>query len=367
MGRLDQDDWGIAEDAAKWFHRMQGPDAEASRIAFEEWYEESPVHQHEYFLASFVGMQMASMRGHAACLRHSLERRDGCKVVPLRRVDLKSAVPGLVARGTPHGKENYTIRRRLPARALRHARIACAAAAAVAVLVLGFVWNVGVTAKRDVYSAGVGEHRTLRLEDRTVLELNTRSRVAVSITKEKRALELIEGEVFLDVGRDPRPFEVRVGSALIEDVGTRFGLRRKADSLDIAVESGEVNVSIGQHAVQLTAGETTTTSIRPEAPAPVVRTVGASQIGNMLAWRAGELVFAGETLADVVEEINRYNARQIQIADPKVAQLRLGGRFRATEPEEFTQLLSATFHVAGGRARRRCAETQPIRLVGLAQ
>lgn len=367
MGRLDQDDWGIAEDAAKWFHRMQGPDAEASRIAFEEWYEESPVHQHEYFLASFVGMQMASMRGQAACLRPTLERRDGCKVVPLRRVDLRSAVPGLLARGTPHGKENYTNTRRLPARALRHARIACTAAAAMAVLVLGFVWNLGVTAKRDIYSAAVGEHRTLRLEDGTVLELNTRSRVAISITKEKRALELIEGEVFLDVGADPRPFEVRVGSALIEDVGTRFGLRRKADSLDVAVESGEVSMSIGQNAVQLTAGETATTSIRPGAPAPVVRTVGASQIGNMLAWRSGELVFAGETLADVVEEINRYNARQLQIADPNVAQLRLGGRFRATEPEEFAQLLSATFHVQVITPGAGAPRAQPIRLVGLAQ
>jgi transmembrane sensor len=56
-------------------------------------------------------------------------------------------------------------------------------------------------------------------------------------------------------------------------------------------------------------------------------------------------MFQGEKLSDVVEEINRYNLRKLQVSDPDIAGLRVGGTFQATDPDGFARALTATFGV----------------------
>jgi transmembrane sensor len=46
-----------------------------------------------------------------------------------------------------------------------------------------------------------------------------------------------------------------------------------------------------------------------------------------------------------VAEFNRYNRRQITIADPAIANLRVGGSFEATDPQSFVNALEQSFGV----------------------
>jgi transmembrane sensor len=46
-----------------------------------------------------------------------------------------------------------------------------------------------------------------------------------------------------------------------------------------------------------------------------------------------------------VQEFNRYNRRHIAIADPAIAQVRVGGLFEATDPESFAATLEKHFGV----------------------
>ena len=53
--------------------------------------------------------------------------------------------------------------------------------------------------------------------------------------------------------------------------------------------------------------------------------------------------FRGDSLADAIEEFNRYNRRQLRLAEASLAQLRVGGTFNATDPESFAAALASTF------------------------
>jgi transmembrane sensor len=361
MGTHDQDDWGVQEQAAQWCHRLKGPDAERVRDAFQYWYRRSRLHRREFFLASLVDTQLSALRRHAPDLQGPCGETKDSKagVIPFRRQARNNRL-ALKVRARPHEAPTN----------LRVRRIASLAfAAAVSMLVLGVLWNYGVLAGRADYATAIGHQRTVYLEDGTVVELNTHSRIAVSFTRERRTLELIEGEAWFDVGRDSRPLHVRAGAAIVEHVGTRFVMRREAGSLDVVVESGKVNVAIAPRIrsgiavkrpmAELTARQAVTLSIDTDAPVPRVRAISSDELSRRLAWRDGHLAFGGETLAEIVAQFNRYNVRQLQIADPRVAGVRLGGRFRADELETFVEALPAV------GVRAEATAEGPIRLVAI--
>jgi len=64
-----------------------------------------------------------------------------------------------------------------------------------------------------------------------------------------------------------------------------------------------------------------------------------------LSWRGGYLTFDKTLLADAVAEFNRYTPQRIVIDDPKLAALRISGKFRSTYAEDFVQLLKSGFGV----------------------
>jgi transmembrane sensor len=64
-----------------------------------------------------------------------------------------------------------------------------------------------------------------------------------------------------------------------------------------------------------------------------------------LAWQNQMLEFDGDTLADVVAQFNRYNARQLVIADSSLATLQIGGYFRPTNLDAFIAVLQSDFGI----------------------
>jgi transmembrane sensor len=53
----------------------------------------------------------------------------------------------------------------------------------------------------------------------------------------------------------------------------------------------------------------------------------------------------GTTLREAAEEFNRYNKRQIVIADPDVAGEQFDGLFRISDPEGFAETLKTSLGV----------------------
>ena len=86
------------------------------------------------------------------------------------------------------------------------------------------------------------------------------------------------------------------------------------------------------------------------APAPAtVAKVDASAIQRALSWQERRLEFDAVPLAEVAREFNRYNRRQLVIADPALAAKRFSGTFRADSYEPFVRLLEDDFGVVAMR------------------
>ena len=73
--------------------------------------------------------------------------------------------------------------------------------------------------------------------------------------------------------------------------------------------------------------------------------IGEQKIESRVAWRDRMILLDGETVAEAVEEFNRYRMVPIVIGDARVARLRIGGRFRTDESPAFVESLNQTFPV----------------------
>lgn len=198
------------------------------------------------------------------------------------------------------------------------------------------------------YSTGIGQQYRAALADGSLIELNTATKVAVDLTPTEREVRLRRGEAVFDVAKDKaRPFVVKTEYGDVRAVGTVFSVRTEG-GFEVAVAEGLVEVRReGKVVAKVGAGEIY--RLAPSGPA-VQEADRSEAIERSMAWREGKVVFAGETLAEAAAELNRYNRVKVEIADPKVAAIEVGGYFRATDPVGFAKALERSFPI---RAQER--------------
>jgi transmembrane sensor len=225
--------------------------------------------------------------------------------------------------------------------------------AAATVTVAGvLLWNA---LRWSSYSTPYGVHRTFVLPDHSTMTLNAQSHLIARMTPDERDLELLQGEVFLDAQHDPRrPLKVRVGNNVVQALGTQFSLRRMSeDEFKALVMEGRLE--IGSESELTPTAVTGAVAQRPPAEASLTLVAGQaavidpegvhpqsldpSEINASLLWREGKLSLTGKTLAQAVEEFNRYNQRKLQIEDPDIEELTLGGVYEIANPDGFAEAL----------------------------
>ena len=198
----------------------------------------------------------------------------------------------------------------------------------------------------ETYRTSFGEVRKVPLSDGSVTAINTETEIRVAMTSDTRRLTLSKGEAWFSVAKDPqRPFLVEAGDVRVRALGTAFSVRRLDKGADVLVTEGVVETwVVGEeaHRVQLVAGAR---SFVVEGQ-PVRTVKSEAEVTNALAWRDGQIALYGETLADAAAQFNRYNARKIIIADPRLAAEKVVGQFSAYDPEAFAR---ATANTLGAR------------------
>jgi transmembrane sensor len=219
----------------------------------------------------------------------------------------------------------------------RRGLLALAASLGVLTVAITIAWTQ--THPRE-YVTAVGEQRTIHLDDGSIIDLNTASRIQVRFTKLAREIELLKGEALFQVAHNPdRPFTVKTGTATIRDVGTKFDVYKHADSAtSVAVIEGVVQVTAPDattaYPTRLAAGEEANI-----AGGMVVRQ-SKPDIGEAVAWRDRTLSFSGASLSEVANEFNRYNKIQIRIEGDAVRERRLSGVFSADHPQSVILFLA---------------------------
>ena len=244
----------------------------------------------------------------------------------------------------------------------------------------------------DDYVSGIGERRVLHIEDGSTITMNTRSRMRVRLTRHAREIELLEGEALFSVAHDPsRPFRVHVGHTVVEAVGTEFSVYRGEHGTKVSVVEGRVKIFAYQSPAPLILNPNAVawTDVgasdfeRPPPPIPVTaseeaqvstegsgatdfdverRAVTQQEIEHHLAWVNGQLIFENATLGETVAEFNRYNRRKLEIDDPILGQIRLGGAFSSTNVDEFIVELNTLFSIRAVPLGDPSSGTQVIQL-----
>lgn len=300
----------VRDEAARWFVRLQEPAVDAEQYRnFEAWLNEHPQHRDEFQLLQ--GLWTAA------------------DLLPAPRLKALCDTP--------------------PARRERRPLLRYAVAASVVTVALGLGLFSGLNHPAGYsaeFATALGERRHVALPDGSVIDLNSRSRLQVRFEKDRRLIELTEGEAMFSVEHDTsRPFVVEAGSGKVTVTGTRFDVRRDVTQTRVAVEQGTVKVQ-GRHApdnefINLTAGLGTHVDAHG-----VVAQAYAVNPAELTAWRSGKLVFNNASLSEVVEEVSRYRDKPLTVANPTVASLRLTSVFKSDNTDALLKALPSILPVA---------------------
>lgn len=128
-----------------------------------------------------------------------------------------------------------------------------------------------------------GELRSLRLADGTTLHLDSASAMNADLRGSTRELQLVQGQVYLEVMLDGRAMEVTVGDARIQVFGTRLQVARHAGHDELVVLSGQAMIIQGGEQRLVSAGERVTFDGSRIGP---VRKADLKAVGS---WRNGHL------------------------------------------------------------------------------
>jgi transmembrane sensor len=205
---------------------------------------------------------------------------------------------------------------------------------------------------RVSYETPVGGQKRITLADGSSVILNTNSLLDVDFSDKCREVHLRRGEAYFDVVHDKaRPFNVYANHYVVRDIGTAFNVHLSETGLvEVGVTKGSVEVKPvhgGQGSSQakslgiIAAGHNIVLGEKIERPQIVLN----ADMGRELAWRQGELIYTGQPLAEVLADIGRYSQIKIELADPSLANLPVGGAFRTDQIEAIFAALENNFGI----------------------
>jgi transmembrane sensor len=222
------------------------------------------------------------------------------------------------------------------------------------------------------YQTGIGQQKSIALSDGSSIQMNTDSQVQVAYNGDSRTIRLLKGEALFSVMPDPkRPFEVYAAESVVRAVGTAFAVHLAGSKVDVTVTKGVVDVaeldqqtptpevhhqphnivlptaSLGR----LKAGEMT--SVNTGSDHIEVQQLAEPELQRKMAWQEGYLAFSGEPLSEVIEQVNRYSPVTLEIGDPKLASVAIGGRFRIGDLDAVLDVLETNFGIRAHRVDER--------------
>jgi transmembrane sensor len=344
----------LERQAREWLIRLDGdaPLSGEERAALREWMSRSPAHRDEL-------VRLAKFWNSANVLTEL--------AVPLERAG--------------------------DARGLRQQRAGLVALAAsvlfASVIAGGWWWTQRLPLSANgTYGTAIGQQQAIALPDGSSIQLNTDSQVEVSYSKTLRKIRLLRGEALFSVAHEAtKPFEVYASNGIVRALGTAFSVRLAGNDVNVMVTTGTVEVSEVtreaavadasnatnaanaanamstradmRHALaRVTAGQAV--DLHGEHAGVAVHELPATELQRRMAWHEGYLVFSGEPLSTMVEEVNRYSPVTLHIADPELESIAIGGRFRIGDLDAVLDALHENFGIQAVREDDRRILLQPL-------
>jgi transmembrane sensor len=324
----------IEAEAAQWLARRDsGRWTEADEAAFAAWQDESTAHRVAVIRLQAVWRRADRLQALGAGVPRG-------EIPPPGHWRL-SGFPDRAAVSAAHARGSD---RSLLPRAQFHLRALAATILVMLGAVLGW-YSLG--RGTNTYSTAIGSMEVVPLADGSRITLNTDSAMRVELSPTERRVRLDRGEAFFEVAKDPtRRFVVHAGDKRIVAVGTKFSVFNSDGAVRVVVTEGLVEVTTADSAIAVPVTSVSAGSIAQAGSAGVVvQKLSVAEAESSLSWRSGYIALRDTPLAEAVAEFNRYNEKQIVIADPELADLRVGGNVRTTNVVAFVHVLERGFPV----------------------
>jgi transmembrane sensor len=255
------------------------------------------------------------------------------------------------------------------------------AAAAVLFILLGSVFFITQpfqssqrvlqqASNKQIYQTAIGERSTVTLADGSSITLNTNSRVEVHLSSVRRSIKLVKGQGFFDVAKDiNRPFMVDVGNKRVVALGTAFDVKLdESQKVEVILVEGRVAVddisnkaepaiqdlkqqstkkylpATNSQIVELAPGERFVADKQKQA-----EVISLASAEEATSWREGRLIYRGESIQNVIREMNRYSTKKIKLNnDSRISNIKISGVFKTGNNAYFIDKLTRT-HPLGVR------------------
>jgi transmembrane sensor len=315
----------LLEDAAAWFARMRGPEADRSRPDFEAWLARGALHRRAYNRAAeiFAMGKLLAEDGSTSRQRGSIVRLRAPALIAAAAILLLVATVSLLAlrasddQGSGEGIVGDAMLAQL------------------------------VTAPR--------ESRTDQLPDGSLVHLAGGTRVVIRYQHSFRQLELESGQARFEVAHETRPFVVHAGGGQVTARGTVFDVALSPDAhVTVKLIKGVIDVvvpgpdSSSAAPRRLNAGEIVRFAALADPPAT-----------SALPGVARE--YDAIRVADLVGAANRTASRPIRLGDPAIGEHRLSGRFRIDDADLLAERIAHLFGLSVDRTDPAVIVLEPRR------
>jgi transmembrane sensor len=328
--------------ASAWFAMQQAEGWTSERqFEFDAWLEQSTAHRIAFLRVSEAWKRFSELDAP------TMNRTPGA--IPERGGWVWRSLPQDAERSL--SRESVGVHQKAPRRTVAFAsralspRMWRSAAAAVTLAVLAAIGLTSwyVAHQSTSYRSEVGQIRSVPLEDGSHVTLDTGSRIEVTVRADERRIDLIHGDAYFEVAKDPmRPFVVSVDRVRVVAVGTQFYVERDDNGLIVLVTEGKIRLERPDESPQEVAAGS---EARLDATELRISHATDTEIEETLGWRNGYLLFRDTSLAEAVAKFNRYTHKKMLIEDPSIAGIRIGGHFRLDDVQGFLWLLKSGFPI----------------------
>jgi transmembrane sensor len=307
MGRVADQQERIDAEAAGWLAAIEC--GTVDREAFEQWRSGDPRHALAFIRLSQIGGELDALRTTGLSEASRPPQDDPARALINRRKLLGFGAMGLLVAGLG-----------------------------------GFGWTFAAAAQEA--ETAVGERRRIVVDRGVAIELNTDSHVEWRRRDDFYDIRLLRGEIMIERQTGSEPCRLHCRESQIDiAAGARVNARVRPARFDFAVLEGEASLRAAGAAPPIRLPTLRNAQVAAGAP-PSVSAISTDEAATLAAWQQGQIYFNGKRLDEAVDEYNRYLQRPIEVTDPSIRQLRLGGRFPATDPTAFCKALEEIYGVS---------------------
>lgn len=293
----------ISQKATEWYVRLQADDVSADDFTeFEQWLKQDQRHQQAWQCLEDFGLSLEKVKH--PLLQPALAAIEKQDQIEHHLFTPKSLIWLLVFGGSVLGL--YTAQQQQ----------------------LWQQWQAD-------YKTKTGEQRRLDLADGSHIILNTDTAINVTYDQQQRHIELIKGEIHIEVVQDTqkRPFYVQNRDGLMQDIGTTFNIRQYDQHSVLSVSEGEVQITTqkSKQVAHVLANKQvlfSKTAIQPIVDAQP----------QYSTWTKGILNVYKMPLTEFLTELDRYHSGKLYY-DYRIADLEVSGVFPMQDSEKVLKTL----------------------------